>query len=179
MLTFTCTVIGGGITVWNGTAFSCSGSTNDIQLRHTQFNATGGPSKSCNDDAIEARSIGVTNDCYASQLIMRVSPRLNNTTIQCTHDSNIMGPREIGTSTLNFLYRKYIVNDKILFLFHAHSYGQNSLTLRYYITLWAPNKVQWLTILCRSGPCYYNSIRVTIASALLYCLKYRFIHDLD
>ena len=103
MLTFTCTVIGGGITVWDGTAFDCSG----IELRHTQFNAAGGPSGNCNSGAIKAMSIGVTSSCYASQLIVNISLSLNNTTIQCTHDSIDMGQREIGNYTFHFMYGKY------------------------------------------------------------------------
>ena len=89
--------------MWNGTAFSCSNSNNDIQLRHSEFNISGG---SCNGGAIEARPIRVTNGCYVSQLTVRVSTSLNNKTIQCTHDSD-MGPRLIGNSTLNLVYGKY------------------------------------------------------------------------
>ena len=104
VLTYTCNVVGGGITLWTGTAFSCSGSTNDISLRHTQFNS--GASGSCNNDALMAKSIGVTNDCYTSQLNVTVSSTLNNKTIQCTHDSN-MGSRIIGSSTLHVMTGKF------------------------------------------------------------------------
>ena len=86
--------------LWTGTAFSCSGSINDISLRHTQFNS--GASGSCNNDALMAKSIRVTNDCYTSQLNVTVSSTLNNKTIQCTHDSN-MGSRIIGSSTLHVM----------------------------------------------------------------------------
>ena len=105
-LAFRCVVIGAGSTLWSGTAFSCSNGNNEIQLRHTQFNTLAGAVGSCNDGAIEARSDGVMNDCYSSQLIVRVSTSLNNKTIQCTHDSD-MGLRLINSATLNFVYGKY------------------------------------------------------------------------
>ena len=89
VLTYTCSVIGGGNTVWNGTAFNCgSGGTNEISLRHTQFNLSEGATGSCNNDAIMAQSIGVVNICYMSQLTVRVSTTLNDRSIQCTHDSS-------------------------------------------------------------------------------------------
>ena len=106
VLTYTCTVIGSGITVWNGTAFTdCSRSTNDIPLRHTQFDSEGA-SGSCNNGAIRAQSVGVTNDCYTSQLNVTVSSTPSNKTIQCTHDSN-MGSRIIGSSTLHVMAGKF------------------------------------------------------------------------
>ena len=94
----TCTVVGGGITVWSGTAFSCSSGTNDISLSHSRFME--GISKSCNGGAIVARSVGVTDDCYTSQLSVQVSSSLNSRTIQCAHDSNAGPTITVGTSTL-------------------------------------------------------------------------------
>ena len=113
VITFTCAIVGEGITVWNGTAFSCSGSTDDIDLRHTDFSATGGTSKSCNDGTIEARSVGVMDDCYTSQLMVQVNPSLNNTTIRCSHDST-MGNILIDTFTLKFVYGKHKINSYTL-----------------------------------------------------------------
>ena len=77
-LTFTCTLVGGGITVWSGTAFNCSSGTNDTSLSHSRFMDPEGISKSCNGGAIVARSVGVTDDCYTSQLSVQVSSSLNN-----------------------------------------------------------------------------------------------------
>lgn len=108
-LIFTCAIRGGGSTLWSGTAFNCSNSNNEIQLRHTQFTVFGGPSGSCNNHTINATSNGVMDGSYCSQLVVRVSTSLNNKTIQCTHDSD-MGPALIGNSTLKFMYGEYYHN---------------------------------------------------------------------
>ena len=101
VLTYSCSVIGAGNTVWNGTAFNCgsSGTQNEISLRHTQFDRPGGATGSCNNDAIKAQSIGVVNNCYTSNLTVRISTTLNNTSIQCTHDSS-EGQLSIGSSVV-------------------------------------------------------------------------------
>ena len=97
ILTFTCNVIGGGITLWSGTAFSCT--QNEIFLRHSQFSEPNGTSRSCNDGTITGRSIGVTNGCYSSELNVNISATFTNKTVQCIHDAST-GPRTIGVSTL-------------------------------------------------------------------------------
>ena len=98
VLTYTCNVIGGGTTIWGGSAFDCSSTSNEIFLRHSQF-STPGTSGSCNNGAIRARSIGVTDGCYTSELSVTVSSSLNNKTIRCSHDSD-MGTRIVDTSML-------------------------------------------------------------------------------
>ena len=106
-VTFTCTAVGGGITVWSGTAFNCSSGTNDISLSHSQFME--GISKSCNGGAIVARSIGVTDNCYSSRLSIQVSSSLNSRTIQCAHDSNAGPTTTVGTSTLVLVSSKFVI----------------------------------------------------------------------
>ena len=51
VLVFECSVIGGGSTVWNGTAFDCENSDNEILLLHSRFNASNF-TDSCNEDAV-------------------------------------------------------------------------------------------------------------------------------
>ena len=97
VLTFLCNIIGGGTTLWSGTAFSCL--SNEILLRHSQFSEPRGTSGSCNDGTITGRSIGVTDGCYTSELNVTVSTSLSNKTVQCIHDAST-GPRTINVSTL-------------------------------------------------------------------------------
>ena len=116
-VTFTCTVVGGGITVWSGTAFDCSSGTNDISLSHTRFME--GISKSCNGGATVATSLGVTNDRYTSQLRVQVSSDLNSRTVQCAHDSNAGPMTAVGTSTLVVVNSKFIIVYTYILSIHA------------------------------------------------------------
>ena len=84
VLTTECTTMGGGVTVWRGTAFQCA--RNEIALRHSQFGGSYNYTASCNNGAIVARALGVVNDSYISQLSVTVSLELNNTTVECWHD---------------------------------------------------------------------------------------------
>ena len=89
VLMYVCNIIGGGNTIWSGTAFYCPSKSNETILRHSQFNSESGTFGSCNDRAvIMARSLGVTNNCYSSQLNITVTSDMNNKTIQCAHSSD-------------------------------------------------------------------------------------------
>ena len=99
VLTYVCTVVGVGNTLWEGTAFDCS--ARSIVLLHTQFDSPEGASGNCNSD-IAGRSLSVESDCYTSQLFVTVSSRLNNKTVTCVHNSGI-GMIPIGVSTLTVL----------------------------------------------------------------------------
>ena len=81
-----CTIVGGGTTVWEGSAFDCSSNDNEIQLRHSQFqnkNLVG----QCNDGNILARPFSVVqNNCFTSQLNITVTMRMDGETVVCVHD---------------------------------------------------------------------------------------------
>ena len=83
VLTTECTIMGSGATVWRGTAFQCVG--NEILLRHSQFGESYNPTGFYNNGAIVARTLGVVNGSYTSQLNVTVSLELNNTTVECVH----------------------------------------------------------------------------------------------
>ena len=100
VLTYTCTVIGTGNTLWAGTAFQCP--ANGIILRHERFTESGGAVGECNSGAIQGRSIGVENSCYTSQLEVTVSATLSNKTVQCVHNSGV-GIDTIGTSVVTVI----------------------------------------------------------------------------
>ena len=88
-LTFECTVLGGELTFWKGTLFSCA--SNRILLRHNEFSdQAGSASGECNNGAIIATSReanAINEGCYTSQLsIEPVTQDMNNKTIVCTND---------------------------------------------------------------------------------------------
>ena len=65
-----CTVVGGGFTVWRGSAFNgCS--NNHIQLRHTQFER-GTAVGECNDGVIVGHGVKRVNHNFPPQLIIHL-----------------------------------------------------------------------------------------------------------
>ena len=100
MLTFTCTAVGPGSTLWEGSAFECNENGDGILLRHERF-ATG-VSGTCNNGAIVGRSLEVVDDCYTSQLNVTVSSDLNNKTLVCTNSGNA-GVNTIGSTALSIM----------------------------------------------------------------------------
>ena len=72
------------MTKWTGTAFNCPLDGNELLLRHSQFNKSGGTVKEYNNGEIMARSMPVVEDnCYTSELSVRASSALNGGTIRC------------------------------------------------------------------------------------------------
>lgn len=80
-LTFNCTTVGLGSTVWRVAAFDCT--QNEIILRHSEFDQVGGTTGECNGGAISGISIGVEGNCYSSQLDLSVTPELHNKSVTC------------------------------------------------------------------------------------------------
>ena len=76
-------VYGGGLTIWQGSAFECNNQQNTITLRHSEY-ATG-TMGDCNDRAIVASSVGVSANCYTSILNITVGQEMANKTIECVH----------------------------------------------------------------------------------------------
>ena len=95
-LVYNCTVVGGGTTVWSGTAFDCPLDGSVITLRHSQF-ASSQEIGICNDGDIIGRGLDVTNNCYISQLNLTVRESFANKTVQCTSN----GIRTVGESLLS------------------------------------------------------------------------------
>ena len=93
VLTYTCTIAGGEVTIWGGSAFDCE--ENEIILDHREFN--NGTSGKCNDGAIVGQSVDINGTCYTSQLNVTVSKGLNNKTVNCSSDSVMY----IGESQIN------------------------------------------------------------------------------
>ena len=87
---------GGGFTIWHGTAFSdCQ--RNEIQLRHSVY-TTSQAIGQCNGGGIVAESVGVSENCYISQLNVSVGPEIVNETIECAHSNTNHVTTSIGQS---------------------------------------------------------------------------------
>ena len=109
VVNYTCTIVDTsnpliGFSVWNGTAFNCPVSSNEISLRHSSFS---GASGTCTGGAITAESVGVVNNCFTSRLMVTVSDGLNGTTVECTLSAVV----SVGNHTIllaGTLYEYYI-----------------------------------------------------------------------
>ena len=115
---YTCTAVGGGSTLWRGSAFnSCP--NNFINLRHSLFNSSERVAAGdCNNGAIVGMSLRVEDNCYTSQLSVRVSVDFNNKTIQCDHRSGTE-TTTIRVSTMTVITGKYSTSTLKLTLFFS------------------------------------------------------------
>ena len=101
-MNYTCTIVDTsgnppiGFSVWRGTAFNCPVVFNEISLRHSSFNTSGGATGTCASGAITAESVGVADNCYTSRLMVTVTPALNGSTVECT----LSGVRAVGSRTI-------------------------------------------------------------------------------
>ena len=88
ILIYNCTLMGtpGGVTVWQGEAFDCQNS--EISLLHGLFTSQDGATGECNDGDIVARSLGVEDNHYTSQLRVTVSTAITGKTITCVYDTS-------------------------------------------------------------------------------------------
>ena len=85
-LTFRCTAVGPGATIWRGSALNCPSSLNEIQLYHSRF-ASGRAVGYCNDRNIVAYAVGTTEGRFHSNLkIVNLTHEMNGTTIKCIYD---------------------------------------------------------------------------------------------
>ena len=94
-MTFTCSIGGGGNTLYNGTAFYCpsanSASNNQILLRHSGFGTRGEPSGMCNNGAITAEGVSVDSTRYTSRLNVTVSSDIVGMNVSCIYDDASRG----------------------------------------------------------------------------------------
>jgi hypothetical protein len=98
-LTYECTTVGPGTTLWRGTAFNCLANGHEIALRHTRFTTPGGASDQCNNGNITGHSLRVEGDHYTSQIHVMFTPDLLGRTIECIHN-NLDSYEVIGNSTI-------------------------------------------------------------------------------
>ena len=94
---YECTVTGGIATVWKGTAFNCPSNGNEIVLLHAHSTES---AETCNNGAIIGRVINTENVTHTSQLMVRVSPEMNGSTIVCAYDNGDMDTPVIDSTLL-------------------------------------------------------------------------------
>ena len=86
-VSYECTVDGGVLTLWTGSAFTCP--TASITLLHSLFTQLEGVSDKCGD--LTAMSVGVNGTEYTSRLTLTATAELNGNTINCTNGSGLIG----------------------------------------------------------------------------------------
>ena len=94
---YECRVPGEGATIWNGTAFDCLVTNNEIVLLHS---ANSTSQRECNNGAVTGRLIHADSNSYTSQLTVRVSSEMIGRSISCIHDSG-GATNVVGSSLLN------------------------------------------------------------------------------
>ncbi len=104
-VTFICSIVGGGSTIWNGTAFSCSSSNsvsnNQIFLRHSAFDSEMPTSGMCNEGAIFGEAVDVEVTRYTSRLNVRVDSDIVGKNVSCIYDDTTRGMEIlIGTTAI-------------------------------------------------------------------------------
>ncbi len=108
--TYTCTVVGGGATVWSGTAFDCSPSNNRLSLLHSpQF--SGGETGGCTSGAISGAGISVdtsgAEDCYTSELSVNISANMDGQTVVCTKDATMIDSDSLRVAGKQIMHACY------------------------------------------------------------------------
>ena len=84
-ITYMCTAIGDGFTRFEGSAFNCSLTGNEILLSHTEYSIAT-VRKTCGN-YISAKSLGVSGNHYKSLLMINISQPLNGLSVNCTYIS--------------------------------------------------------------------------------------------
>ena len=111
-LTYECTVRGLGATVWRGTAFECSSTTNELILLHRRFTSVYGASSSCNNGDTVARGVSAKGNNYTSQLNVTITPDTAGKTVECLRDngtsSTLLFSRVIPTVTGLYFISKLV-----------------------------------------------------------------------
>ena len=97
-LTFQCTTIGPGNTIWRGSAFDCAAQNQEIVLPHTLFSHLGGASRKCGN--FTGHSLSVVNNHYTSQVSIPFNLDLIGQNIQCSYD-NTRDVVVVGNSTIS------------------------------------------------------------------------------
>ena len=92
-VSYQCTVDGAGVTIWIGSAFTCSAASIAL-IHYTRFMQPNGAIYNCGD--LTAMSVGVNGTEYTSRLTLTATTELNGRMINCSHN----GVELIGTDTI-------------------------------------------------------------------------------
>ena len=85
ILSYDCSVIGEGSTVWTGGGFNCPSSNNRIILKNTAEYITA--FGACNGGSITGSGISVAGDHFTSELIINYTPDLKGTNVTCIYNN--------------------------------------------------------------------------------------------
>ena len=96
-LTYECTTVGEGSTVWQGGIFDCPDRSNEITLRHINFAST--VTGECNAGAVVGESLRAVDNCYTSQLSILYTEEYVGKTVACAYDNGIT-TTVVGTSPI-------------------------------------------------------------------------------
>ena len=101
-VTYQCALSGGTATVWRGSAFDCTSTSNSLTLHHSQY-TSGNSSGDCNSHNILGQGVSVANSTYVSVLNVTVNSNYSyskNEMIECVYfDGARLIP--IGRTTIN------------------------------------------------------------------------------
>ena len=90
ILTYECTAVGAGFTIWTGSAFNCSNRDYMILLFHNYFSLAKGDYGLCNNGDIVGQSLSVEGNNYTSQLNVTVTSNTAGKTIECSYDDGLI-----------------------------------------------------------------------------------------
>ena len=111
-VTYECTVIGGFVTIWQGSAINkyCMDTDDQILLLHSCFESAINNLITCSNGTIVSMSVGIENNSYTSQLtIMTDISNILGDTVVCVH-SHGGNTHVIGNATIEL----HTGNSKIL-----------------------------------------------------------------
>ena len=102
-MTYTCSVVGGGNTIWKGSAFDCPSNSdsnnNQILLRHSGFGSETNSMGMCNNGDIIGEGIQVIDTLFISELRVTVSSDVVGKQVACYHENGV-SEILIGNSTI-------------------------------------------------------------------------------
>ena len=102
LLIYECTVMGGFVTTWRGSAINqyCEDSGGQILLLHSRFGSGSNYFITCSNGTIMGQSVRIENNTYTSRLtITTVSSNILGDTVECAHSQNGM-IHIIGNTTI-------------------------------------------------------------------------------
>ena len=113
VITYQCTIHGSGTTIWKGSAFIDNCVTENIQLRHSQFNASSGSriTGECGR-AWMVYEVASVNNTFTSRLNVTITKGIVGETIQCVYDDGgteaIIGSDNLTLSSGQKYFRCHI-----------------------------------------------------------------------
>ena len=117
-VTYQCAVPSGTATVWRGSVFNCTSTSNAITLDHSQY-TSGNSSGDCNNQNILGQGVSVANSNYVSVLNVTVNSNYSyykNKMIECIYsDGSRLIP--VGRIAIN----ASLPTGNILFLNHHYN----------------------------------------------------------